>query len=295
MRRRASATRHLTVPSGMPRIVAISSYEYSPEAASSSVSRSLGLRARIAVAHAAGRVARERRPFRVGRAGVQRLDGRRGVGVLLDHRPLTPQQPDAAPVERLAPDDRQEPGAKCRVAAEARQLLPGDDKRLLGRVLGVFPGAECRQRGAIHDPLVHADQGTESVLVPGPRGRDERRDFRGFPALVHLRLAPAESVTRVATATVTGTVDIRDGDDGWVKSQMRVLQRIDLYQMLSEDEILRVIREQVDHPATGKELLQTPAHSQRGAVVVQAADSIAGGGRDRWSRFAASGLACPTG
>ena len=109
--------------------------------------------------------------------------------VLLDRRPLTPQQPDAAPVERLAPDNRQEPRAKCGVAAETRQLLPGDDKGLLGRVLGVFPGAECRQGGAIHDALVHADQGAKGVLVPGPRGRDERRDFRGFPAFVHLRLA----------------------------------------------------------------------------------------------------------
>ena len=134
----------------------------------------------------------------------------RGVGVLLDRRPLTPQQPDAAPVERLAPDNRQEPGAKCRLAAETRQLLPGDDKRLLGCVFGVFAGAERRQRGAIHDPLVQADQGAKGVLVPGPRGRDQRRDFRGFPAFVHLRLA-GESVTRVATATVTGTVDIRDG------------------------------------------------------------------------------------
>ena len=69
------------------------------------------------------------------------------------------------------------------------QLLPGDDEGLLGRVLGVFPGAECRQRGAIHDPLVQADQGAKGVLVPGPRGRDERRDFRGFPAFVHLSLA----------------------------------------------------------------------------------------------------------
>src|SRR5713101_3521681 len=50
----------------------------------------------------------------------------------------TPESANAATVQRFAPDDRQQPSPKRRVAAKGLQLLPRDHEGFLCRIFGVL-------------------------------------------------------------------------------------------------------------------------------------------------------------
>ena len=86
--------------------------------------------------------------------------------------PLAPAL-GAAAVARLVRDDREQPGAKRRAAAEARQRAPGLRQPDLGGVLGVGGVAGDQVCGAEGDLLVVADERGESGGVATTCALDE--------------------------------------------------------------------------------------------------------------------------
>ena len=118
-------------------------------------------------------------------------------------------------VEGLAPGDGQEPRAERRVAAEAAQLPPRDDEGLLRRVFGVFPRSERRQRRPENDALMHRDQIAERRRWLPVRAAATSANTSALSRLSCRFAAPGGSVKRSATATVTGSLDMRDAF-GWV-------------------------------------------------------------------------------
>ena len=132
--RRASATRHFTVPTGVSSITEISSYVCSPDPASSSASRSL--RGSVPISFRIGPAAPRPRAERPGRARVRARVHQvellvAGLVSRWRRRELQPPADALASVNGLPPGDRQQPRPELRIATKSGQLAPRGHERLL--------------------------------------------------------------------------------------------------------------------------------------------------------------------
>ena len=111
------------------------------------------------------------------------------------------------------------------------------------------------------------------------------------------RRTRSRSVAAAGSVPVTRSIDCATAGSGWENQPwIMAVSRLELRirQMLNHEQLLKLIRDKVDHPATPRELLQRLKlpREQRATFKRLLGDLVESGA---WSRRAATGSACPTG
>ena len=177
------------------------------------------------------------------------------VGAIVRDRHAQPPGDAAAAVQRLTPGDGQQPGAEGGLAAEALQLLVDGNERLLGNILGVLGRPERGKRGAVHRAPVALDELAEGLVVAGLRAANQGQ-IHGRIGVGDDRLGPGDGNLAGHQGQSRAHIVSRLGHatDGWEKHFCEKMSTGD--NMLNQEQLLKLIRDKVDHPSTPRELLQ---------------------------------------
>ncbi len=173
----------MTVPSGRPRVAAISSW-LSPSTWFSTVDDAL----------------LERQPAE---RSIELIAVDDGAALVRDRPIVVAQQHDLGPTPDAAPlvvarvdEEAPQPGLEPGRVAEAGQLAPRSDERLLGGVVGPVGVAEDRARERVHPVDVRVRERRERVVVAGHRARHVRQfGASRFHALNHTTPPRSASLT----------------------------------------------------------------------------------------------------